>query len=113
MLDVFEAALKGNNVTALRPRLEHAQMMTKADMVRLSKLGGDDREHRATILYTNLVCQSLPVFSRRTRMCFSSSDLLVTYIYPSFSSISDMWYAQDRLVSIFSLVNLDVICLVA
>jgi len=27
-------------VTALRPRLEHAQMMTKADMARLGKLGG-------------------------------------------------------------------------
>ncbi|KJA27750.1 hypothetical protein HYPSUDRAFT_197913 [Hypholoma sublateritium FD-334 SS-4] len=39
VLDVFEAALKGNNVTALRPRIEHAQMMTKADMARLSKLG--------------------------------------------------------------------------
>lgn len=43
VLDVFEAALKGNNVTAMRPRLEHAQMMTKADMARLSKLGGEDR----------------------------------------------------------------------
>ena len=40
VLDAFEASLKGANVTALRPRLEHAQMMTKADMVRLGKLGG-------------------------------------------------------------------------
>ncbi|KAF8972938.1 amidohydrolase family-domain-containing protein [Flammula alnicola] len=39
VLDVFEASLKGVNVTASRPRLEHAQMMTKADMVRLGKLG--------------------------------------------------------------------------
>jgi predicted amidohydrolase YtcJ len=39
-LDAFEASLKGANVTALRPRLEHAQMMTKEDMVRLGKLGG-------------------------------------------------------------------------
>ncbi|KAG2015924.1 amidohydrolase, variant 2 [Coprinopsis cinerea AmutBmut pab1-1] len=39
ILDVFESALKGINVTALRPRLEHAQMMTKEDMVRLGKLG--------------------------------------------------------------------------
>lgn len=39
VLDAFEASLKGANVTALRPRLEHAQMMTKADMVRLGKLG--------------------------------------------------------------------------
>jgi len=39
VLDAFEAALKGVNVTALRPRLEHAQVLTKADMVRLGKLG--------------------------------------------------------------------------
>jgi len=39
VLDAFEASLKGANVTALRPRLEHAQMMTKEDMVRLGKLG--------------------------------------------------------------------------
>ncbi|KAF8160976.1 amidohydrolase family-domain-containing protein [Crassisporium funariophilum] len=39
VLDAFQASLKGVNVTALRPRLEHAQMMTKADMVRLGKLG--------------------------------------------------------------------------
>ncbi|CAA7259249.1 unnamed protein product [Cyclocybe aegerita] len=39
VLDAFEASLKGANVKALRPRLEHAQMMTKADMVRLGKLG--------------------------------------------------------------------------
>ena len=40
ILDVFESSLKGVNVTALRPRLEHAQMMTVADMRRLGKLGG-------------------------------------------------------------------------
>ncbi|KAF4598377.1 hypothetical protein EYR38_006779 [Pleurotus pulmonarius] len=39
VLDSFEAALEGVNVTALRPRLEHAQLMTKADMQRLGKLG--------------------------------------------------------------------------
>ncbi|KAJ3518136.1 hypothetical protein NLJ89_g62 [Agrocybe chaxingu] len=39
VLDAFEASLKGANVKALRPRLEHAQMMTKADMARLGKLG--------------------------------------------------------------------------
>ncbi|KAF8894936.1 amidohydrolase family-domain-containing protein [Gymnopilus junonius] len=39
VLDAFEASLKGANVTALRPRLEHAQIMTRADMVRLGKLG--------------------------------------------------------------------------
>ncbi|KAJ3574658.1 hypothetical protein NP233_g1624 [Leucocoprinus birnbaumii] len=39
VLDAFEASLQGANVTALRPRLEHAQMMTRADMKRLGKLG--------------------------------------------------------------------------
>ncbi|KAL1748630.1 amidohydrolase 3 [Schizophyllum fasciatum] len=39
VLDAFEAALDGANVTALRPRLEHAQMMAPADMARLGKLG--------------------------------------------------------------------------
>lgn len=39
VLDAFEASLSGANVTALRPRLEHAQMMTPADMIRLGKLG--------------------------------------------------------------------------
>ena len=40
ILDAFENALKDTNVTSLRPRLEHAQIMTKKDMARLGKLGG-------------------------------------------------------------------------
>ena len=40
ILDVFESTLQGVNVTALRPRLEHAQMMTDEDLKRLGKLGG-------------------------------------------------------------------------
>ncbi|THV06783.1 hypothetical protein K435DRAFT_848853 [Dendrothele bispora CBS 962.96] len=39
VIDAFEASLAGANVTALRPRLEHAQLMTKEDMTRLGKLG--------------------------------------------------------------------------
>jgi len=39
VLDAFEASLKGVNVTASRPRLEHAQMMTESDMKRLGRLG--------------------------------------------------------------------------
>jgi len=39
VLDTFEAALKGINVSALRPRIEHCQIMTKADMARLGRLG--------------------------------------------------------------------------
>ena len=44
VLNAFEIALNGVNVSALRPRLEHAQMMTPEDMVRLGKLGGQCRE---------------------------------------------------------------------
>jgi predicted amidohydrolase YtcJ len=40
VLDAFEKALENVNVTTLRPRLEHAQLMTKADMTRVGKLGG-------------------------------------------------------------------------
>ncbi|KDQ57712.1 hypothetical protein JAAARDRAFT_35398 [Jaapia argillacea MUCL 33604] len=39
VLDAFEVALKGVNVSALRPRLEHAQILTEADMARIGKLG--------------------------------------------------------------------------
>jgi len=39
VLDSFEYALASANVTALRPRLEHAQLMTRPDMARLGKLG--------------------------------------------------------------------------
>ncbi|KAH6914102.1 amidohydrolase [Coprinopsis sp. MPI-PUGE-AT-0042] len=39
ILDVFESVLQGINVTALRPRLEHAQMITIEDVTRLAKLG--------------------------------------------------------------------------
>ncbi|KAL0956102.1 hypothetical protein HGRIS_002270 [Hohenbuehelia grisea] len=39
VLDAFEAALKDVDVSALRPRLEHAQIMTESDMTRLGKLG--------------------------------------------------------------------------
>ncbi|KAF5312069.1 hypothetical protein D9619_002308 [Psilocybe cf. subviscida] len=41
VLDAFESALQtaGVNVTALRPRLEHAQIMTREDMKRLGELG--------------------------------------------------------------------------
>ncbi|KAF9255098.1 amidohydrolase 3 [Marasmius fiardii PR-910] len=39
VLDAFESALKGRNVTLLRPRLEHAQILTRNDMERLGRLG--------------------------------------------------------------------------
>ncbi|KAK7466160.1 hypothetical protein VKT23_004883 [Stygiomarasmius scandens] len=39
VLDAFESALSDANVIALRPRLEHAQIMTVSDMQRLGRLG--------------------------------------------------------------------------
>ncbi|TBU22980.1 amidohydrolase family-domain-containing protein [Dichomitus squalens] len=39
VLDAFEAALAEANVTALRPRLEHAQILAKHDMARFGDLG--------------------------------------------------------------------------
>ncbi|OCH90259.1 hypothetical protein OBBRIDRAFT_793498 [Obba rivulosa] len=39
VLDAFEEALKDVNVSALRPRLEHAQILAKADMARFGSLG--------------------------------------------------------------------------
>ncbi|EIM82980.1 uncharacterized protein STEHIDRAFT_102473 [Stereum hirsutum FP-91666 SS1] len=39
VLDAFEEALQGANVTALRPRIEHAQMVRHVDMARMGKIG--------------------------------------------------------------------------
>lgn len=39
VLDAFEEALSDVDVTTLRPRLEHAQLLTEADMKRIGKLG--------------------------------------------------------------------------
>ncbi|TFK70067.1 hypothetical protein BDN72DRAFT_767082 [Pluteus cervinus] len=39
VLDAFEQALKNTDVSSLRPRLEHAQIMTQSDIGRLGKLG--------------------------------------------------------------------------
>ncbi|RPD54198.1 hypothetical protein L226DRAFT_523911 [Lentinus tigrinus ALCF2SS1-7] len=39
VLDAFEAALASANVTALRPRLEHAQILAQKDMARFGDLG--------------------------------------------------------------------------
>ncbi|KAK0485942.1 amidohydrolase family-domain-containing protein [Armillaria novae-zelandiae] len=39
VLDAFEKALSGIDVATLRPRLEHAQLLTEADMKRVGELG--------------------------------------------------------------------------
>lgn len=40
VLDAFEKALKDSDVKALRPRLEHAQLLAEKDMARFGDLGG-------------------------------------------------------------------------
>ena len=40
VLDSLEAALEGVDVAALRPRLEHAQIMREQDMKRVGEIGG-------------------------------------------------------------------------
>ena len=40
VVTALEKSLAGVNVTAARPRIEHAQIMTDEDIVRLGKLGG-------------------------------------------------------------------------
>ena len=40
VVTAFEKSLAGVNVTATRPRIEHAQIMTDEDITRLGKLGG-------------------------------------------------------------------------
>jgi predicted amidohydrolase YtcJ len=39
VLDAFESALKGYNVSDIRPRLEHAQILTPTDIKRIASLG--------------------------------------------------------------------------
>lgn len=62
VLDAFEASLQGVNVTASRPRLEHAQFMTGADMKRVGRLGGTLEELDGDLrnIY-HFVIKSLPV----------------------------------------------------
>jgi predicted amidohydrolase YtcJ len=75
ILDAFELALQGVNVTALRPRLEHAQLLTEADMKRVGKLGG--RQPLCSVLQVSLLrydyLKSLRAFN--LRMCKSPYSL--------------------------------------
>ena len=65
-------------MTALRPRLEHAQMMTKADMIRLGKLGGKYPSlHIQHLIDFLLVIASI----QPTHACV----LIYIYIYASYS----------------------------
>lgn len=96
ILNAFEKALEGANVSALRPRIEHAQMMTKEDMVRLGKLGGK---------YNNIVVRPCTKLVCSHRKCTAHScvclSIRMSCIKLTSSRISDMWYAEDRLVGLF------------
>ena len=64
ILDAFANALMDTNVTALRPRLEHAQIMRKNDMARLGKLGGESAgPTHIEFPLVNWEIQSSPVFN--------------------------------------------------
>lgn len=98
VLDAFEAALKDVNVTALRPRLEHAQIMTRKDMERLGKLGGMASLLRAAVEGADLSAfQSSQASSRHTRR-FNVTRRSPEGYSKDPNRISDMWYAEDRLV---------------
>jgi hypothetical protein len=99
VLDAFESALEGANVTALRPRLEHAQIVSSHDMERLGRLGG------AYIVYSAYRCtdgypQSHCKYSTNSRVSVHGEAMGVpnTFLTLVSSSISDMSYAEDRLV---------------
>jgi hypothetical protein len=98
VLDAFERALDGINVTALRPRLEHAQIIRHEDMTRLAKLGGKSLLH---VLRPCLIpMQSSPVCNQRMREFFVTNMLFLTLrrlIYVD--SIDDMYFGEERLVS--------------
>jgi hypothetical protein len=49
VLDSFELASKTTNVPAMRPRIEHAQILRKSDMPRLGRLGGEHLASRSTL----------------------------------------------------------------
>lgn len=69
ILDAFENALKNTDVTVLRPRLEHAQLMSEGDISRLGKLGGKSTGsiHLQTLVLINRGIQSLLAFNQLMR----------------------------------------------
>lgn len=100
IIDAFEKALEGANVSALRPRLEHAQMMTSEDMVRLGKLGGESTSGTVRLFFSNQICPLVIASIQPTHVyvfLYRMSRLRLR----SARRISDMWYAEDRLVSLW------------
>lgn len=66
VLDTFEAALKDVDVTALRPRLEHAQILTQSDLERVGKLGG---EHFVSLMSMEVESSLFSHFKHSTYAC--------------------------------------------
>lgn len=56
VLDAFEDALQYVNVSALRPRLEHAQMLTPEDVMRIGRLGGTSFGQSTAMFFSRGVC---------------------------------------------------------
>lgn len=97
VLDAFEAALKDANVSALRPRLEHAQILAQEDMARFGDLGG-----------TSCLNDIVSVGSHRYIAVIASIQPTHAYVtacpgieihIDSPHRTSDMWFGESRLVS--------------
>ena len=74
VLDAFEAALRDVNVTALRPRLEHAQILREQDIIRVGRLGGALALSRFMIRapFKKLFCVTVIASVQPTHACVTS-----------------------------------------
>jgi hypothetical protein len=103
VLDAFEAALRDVNVTALRPRLEHAQILKEQDIIRVGRLGGTSalsRLDQSTVLKVfcvTVIASVQPTHAYVTSCLPHSLCHVLTHLL---CSVSDMWFAEDRLVCI-------------
>lgn len=87
-------------MTALRPRLEHAQILTKTDMERVGKLGGEYSSILDESMEVELLLSSYCQHSTYTCVCeIVHPNVFANYMSYGRNSISDMWFAEDRLVS--------------
>lgn len=73
VLDAFEKALDGVDVVALRPRLEHAQLLSESDMKRFGKLGGELGSLQFDSLLNVVASQLSPVSNQPMCMSFDRS----------------------------------------
>lgn len=72
VLDAFEVALKDADVKALRPRLEHAQLLADRDIARFGDLGGK------FVPLIWLVCSGLPFICDGYSNCQCTTDSCVS-----------------------------------